>query len=78
MFTVTFPLDIGTEVELSDGSRGTVAAYGSVIGEDDNDFTVWVSGMGEPWGGEYLLGTEEDRNSPNKEFYCFAEIHDVV
>lgn len=40
MFTVTFPLDIGTEVELSDGSRGTVAAYGSVIGEDDNDFTV--------------------------------------
>lgn len=33
---------------------------------------------GEPWGGEYLLGTEEDRNSPNKEFYCFAEIHDVV
>lgn len=74
MFTVTFPLDIGTEVELSDGSRGTVAAYGSVIGK--NDFTVWVSGIGEPWGGEYILGTEEDRNSPNKKFYCF-EIKEI-
>lgn len=69
MFTVTFPLDIGTEVELSDGSRGTVAAYDSVCGE--NDFTVWVSGIREPWCREYILGTEEDRCGPNKKFYCF-------
>lgn len=44
MFTVTFPLDIGTEVELSNGDVGTIAAYGSVRGE--NNFSVWVSGIG--------------------------------
>ena len=74
MFTVTFPLDIGTEVELNDGRRGTITAYDSVCGE--NDFNVWVSGIGESWSGEYILGTEEDRNGPHKKFYCF-EIKEI-
>lgn len=75
MFTVTFPFDIGTKVELSDGSVGTIAAYGTVRGE--NDFTVWVAGIEkESWYEEYILGTEEDRNSPNKSFYCF-EIKEI-
>lgn len=51
-----------------------VAAYGSVRGE--NNFSVWVSGIGESWCGEYILGTEEDRNDPNKKFYCF-EIKEI-
>lgn len=56
MFTVTFPVDIGTKVETPDGLIGEIACYQSVDNtEDGDDYIVVVSGMKCPWCGEYML-----------------------
>lgn len=66
MFTVTFPVDIGTfvivnhkDVDLSKpkallGRVGTIACYQSVDDKND-DHLVMVSGYKDSWCGEYLL-----------------------
>ena len=57
MFTVEFPYNIGTFVEVK-GMIGTIACYSSVTSEPDEDgyqFTVFVSGYKEPWCRECLL-----------------------
>lgn len=54
MFTVTFPVDIGTKVEVPDGLIGEIVCYQCVDTEVD-DYIVMVSGRECPWCGEYLL-----------------------
>lgn len=56
MFTVTFPVDTCTKVETPDGLIGEISCYQCVDGkENDDDYIVMVSGIKEPWCGEYLL-----------------------
>lgn len=56
MFTVTFPVDTGTKVETPNGLIGEISCYQCVddMGNND-DYIVMVTGIKEPWCGEYLL-----------------------
>lgn len=70
-FTKTFPYDTGTLVKVrdrynpdSDTLYGSVACYNCIRSNTD-DFTIVVSGLKEPWCGEYYhedvkLATEEE------------------
>lgn len=66
-FTKVFPVNIGTfvivdhkDVDLTNpnvllGRFGSIECYQCVDDEDDNEYTVMVSGYKDSWCGEYLL-----------------------
>lgn len=64
-FTKTFPYDIGTNVKVHDRFNpdgdilyGSVACY-NCVRRSTGDFTIVVSGLKEPWCGEYYCGDVE-------------------
>lgn len=60
MFTVTFPVDTGTLVKTPEGYNGAIGSYNCVTTTNsDEDFCVMVTGIHEPWCGEYLLSQLE-------------------
>lgn len=50
MFTVTFPVDIGTKIRTPEGQVGSIVCYQCVKDTKSNDFCVMAPGCGE-----YLL-----------------------
>ena len=74
-FTKTFPYDTGTIVKVPDKDGitgetliGSIACYGCV--RLDDDFTVVVSGLKEPWCGEYYYKDVIPATKEEIRVYC--------
>ena len=82
MFTITFPIDIGTfvivdmeNVDLTNsqslrGHVGTIACY-QCVDNDNDEHIVMVSGYKDSWCGEYLLS--EIRIATDEEIHLYEQ-----